>query len=106
MLVVLVVGSKLFGYVIEGVRVDIHEGAKKHPQLRFAEHNGALSRTRSEFGYTRLMQPSPLELLSILFGFSLLFLLKLLSLLLVAALPFLGLFLCLGFGRGCHCWAG
>ena len=28
----------MFGYVVEGVEVDIHEGAQKHPQLRCAEH--------------------------------------------------------------------
>jgi hypothetical protein len=46
----------------------------------------------------------PLELLSPLFGFPLLLLLVLLSLLFVVVLAFLGLFLCLGFVRGCQYW--
>jgi len=48
----------------------------------------------------------PLELLFTLFGFPLLLLLVLLSLLFVVALAFLGLFLCLGVGGGCHCRGG
>src|SRR5260370_1337824 len=67
-----------------------------------------------ELGYTRFMQLLstsafgflfllfPLELLFPFFGFPLLFLLVLLSLLFIVALAFLGLFLCLGFGRGFH----
>src|ERR1700692_3645567 len=53
------------------------------------------------FGFTLLL--FPLELLFTFFRFPLLFLLVLLSLLFIVALAFLGLFLCLGFGRGCHC---
>jgi hypothetical protein len=47
-----------------------------------------------------------LELLFTLFGFPLLLLFELLSLLFVVALAFLGLFLCLGFRRGRHCRGG
>src|SRR5258705_13931455 len=56
------------------------------------------------FGFLLLL--FPLELLFTLLGFPLLFLLVLLSLLFVVALSFLGLFLCLGFGRGRHCRGG
>ena len=92
------VGGKLFRYVIEGVRVDIHESAKKYPQLRCAEHGRGLFENAVELGYTRLMQLLsagafgfmlllfPLELLFTLFGFPLLFLLVLLPLLFVVAL--------------------
>jgi hypothetical protein len=69
---------------------------------------------RSNLDYTRFMQLLsagafgfmlllfPLELLFPLFGFPLP--LILLSLLFVVALAFLGLFLCLGIGRGCQRW--
>jgi hypothetical protein len=118
LLVVLVVGGKLFRYVIEGVRIDIDEGAEKYPQLRCAEHGRSFVENPVELGYTRFMQllfPGafgfmfllfPLELLFPLFGFPLLLLLVLLSLLFVVALAFLGLFLCLGFGRGRNCRGG
>jgi hypothetical protein len=46
----------------------------------------------------------PLELLFTFFGFPLPLLLVLLPLLFVVALPFLGLFLCLGLGPGCRRW--
>ena len=104
----------MFRYVIEGVRVDSDEGAEKYPQLRCAEHGRGLVENPVELGYTRFMQLLttgafgfllllfPLELLFPFFGFPLLFLLVLLSLLCIVALAFLGLFLCLGFGRGFH----
>jgi hypothetical protein len=38
LLVVFVVSSKLFRYVIERVRVESDEGAERYPQLRYAEH--------------------------------------------------------------------
>jgi len=82
----------VFGYVIEGVRVDIDEGAEKYPQLRCAEHGRGFVDNPVELGYARLMQLLsagafgfmlllPLELLFTLFGFPLLLLLLLLSLL-------------------------
>ena len=87
----------MFGYVIEGVGVDIDEGAKKSPQLCCAEHGASFVENAVELGYTRLMQLLsagafgfmlllPLELLFTLFGFPLLLLLVLLSLLFVVAL--------------------
>ena len=112
-MVVFVVG-KVFGYIIEGVGFDVDEGAKKHPQLRCAEHCRSLVENPVELGLTRLVQLLsagafdfllllfPLELLSPLFGSPFLFLLVLLSLLFIVALAFLGLFFCLGFGRGCN----
>jgi transposase InsO family protein len=108
----------LFRYVIKCVRVDSDEGAEKHPQLRCAEHGRGLVENPVELGHTRLMQllsPGslgfllllfPFELPFTLFGLPLLLLLVLLPLLFVVALAFLGLFLCLDFGRGCHCWGG
>jgi hypothetical protein len=107
-----------FRYVIKCVGVDSDEGAKKHPQLRCTEHGRGFVENPVELGYTRLVQLLsagafgfrlrlfPLELLSTLIGFPLLLLLVLLSLLFVVALAFLGLFLCLGFGRRRHCRGG
>src|SRR6266702_1597024 len=54
LLVVFVVSSKVFGYVIEGIGVDTDKGAEKHPQLGRAEHGRCLVENPVELGYTRL----------------------------------------------------
>jgi integrase len=46
----------VFGYVIEGVRVDSDEGAEKRPQLRCGEHDRGLLENAVERGYLPLKE--------------------------------------------------